>query len=581
VKRLILAVVCAATAAVPVLAQAQAQSQVKPGALASLIQAGNRKAALDMIRGGADVNDPQPDGTRPVHWAVYGADHELLQALLAKKAKVDVTNEFGSTPLGEAVKLADAAMVKMLLDAGAPADSANQDGETALMLAIKTGELPIVEMLVKSGANVNVVEKFHNQTPLMYAADAPKSAGEIVKLLLSKDASVKPRALYTDWPSQITSEPRAQYRAVGGLTALLYAARSGCYDCVEAMLGAGADVNTPTPEGVTPLMIALDNDHNDVAKLLLDRGANPHVWDWWGRTALYIAIDRKEAGGAGGGGGRGGPGGGARGGAAGAGGGGRGGGGRGGGVPITARPAGPRVSSLEIIDALLAANVDVNAEMNFHRPGRGGNSGRFADNQLSTGCTPLFRAAMSNDLELIRTLLAKGANPNINSMGFTPFLIAAGVTPGIRGGGVAAPNTEILDLMIEHGADVNAQVTGTTTYSMRISYNPQNSPTKEGYSALHAAAQAGKTDLVRYLLGKGANPELVEANGKKAIDLLPSGGGGRAVPAGTARAAGTPPAAGAAAGGGRAAGGRGGGAPVNQAAVAEIRDLLQSGAAKK
>ncbi|HEY1760348.1 MAG TPA: ankyrin repeat domain-containing protein [Bryobacteraceae bacterium] len=580
-KRLILAVVCAATAAVPVLAQAQAQSQVKPGALASLIQAGNRKAALDMIRGGADVNDPQPDGTRPVHWAVYGADHELLQALLAKKAKVDVTNEFGSTPLGEAVKLADAAMVKMLLDAGAPADSANQDGETALMLAIKTGELPIVEMLVKSGANVNVVEKFHNQTPLMYAADAPKSAGEIVKLLLSKDASVKPRALYTDWPSQITSEPRAQYRAVGGLTALLYAARSGCYDCVEAMLGAGADVNTPTPEGVTPLMIALDNDHNDVAKLLLDRGANPHVWDWWGRTALYIAIDRKEAGGAGGGGGRGGPGGGARGGAAGAGGGGRGGGGRGGGVPITARPAGPRVSSLEIIDALLAANVDVNAEMNFHRPGRGGNSGRFADNQLSTGCTPLFRAAMSNDLELIRTLLAKGANPNINSMGFTPFLIAAGVTPGIRGGGVAAPNTEILDLMIEHGADVNAQVTGTTTYSMRISYNPQNSPTKEGYSALHAAAQAGKTDLVRYLLGKGANPELVEANGKKAIDLLPSGGGGRAVPAGTARAAGTPPAAGAAAGGGRAAGGRGGGAPVNQAAVAEIRDLLQSGAAKK
>ena len=53
-------------------------------------------------------------------------------------------------------------------------------------------------------------------------------------------------------------------------------------------------MNLPTPEGVTPLMIALDNDHNDVAKLLLDRGANPNVWDWWGRTALYIVIDRKE-----------------------------------------------------------------------------------------------------------------------------------------------------------------------------------------------------------------------------------------------------------------------------------------------
>ena len=313
---------------------------------------------------------------------------------------------------------------------------------------------------------------------------------------------------------------------------MLYAARSGCYGCVEAILGAGADVNTPSPEGVTPLMIALDNDHNDVAKLLLDRGANPHLWDWWGRSALYIAIDRKESAGAGGG-GRGGAGaGGAR--AAAGGGGGRGGNGRGG-AGAAPRAAGPQVSSMDIINTLLAANVDINAELNFHRPGRGGNSGRFADNQLSTGCTPLFRAAMSNDAELIRILLAKGANPNINSMGFTPFLISAGVTPGIRGGGVATPNTEILDLMIEHGANVNAQVTGTTTYSMRISYNPQNSPTKEGYSALHAAAQAGKTDLVRYLLAKGVNPQLVEANGKKAIDLVVASGGaggrGRAVPA--------------------------------------------------
>ena len=63
---------------------------------------------------------------------------------------------------------------------------------------------------------------------------------------------------------------------------------------------------------------------------------------------------------------------------------------------------------MEIINALLAANVDINAELNLHRPSRGGNSGRFADNQLSTGCTPLFRAAMSNDIELIRVLSGQG-----------------------------------------------------------------------------------------------------------------------------------------------------------------------------
>ena len=102
----------------PLWAQAQKDS------LANLIQEGNRKAALAQIRAGADVNAAQPDGTRPIHWAVYRVDYELLDALIAKKAKVDVANEFGSTPLAEAAKLADARMVKTLLDAGARPDIA-------------------------------------------------------------------------------------------------------------------------------------------------------------------------------------------------------------------------------------------------------------------------------------------------------------------------------------------------------------------------------------------------------------------------------------------------------------------------
>ena len=215
-KPIILTVFCIA---------ATALAQTQQSSLASLIESGNRKAALEKIRASADVNEAQPDGTRPIHWAVYKVDYELLEALIVKKAKVNVTNEFGSAPLAEAVKLADARMVKMLLDAGAEPESPNQDGETALMLAIRTGELPVVEMLINAGAKVNTIEKFHNQTPLMYAAASARNAGEMVKLLLAKGADVKPRALYSDWDSQITSEPRAQYRPTGGLTALLYAAR--------------------------------------------------------------------------------------------------------------------------------------------------------------------------------------------------------------------------------------------------------------------------------------------------------------------------------------------------------------------
>jgi len=506
-----------------VVAPALAQSR---SSLADLIQAGDRKAALDRIRTGADVNEAQPDGTRPIHWAVYKVDYELIAALIAKKAAVDVVNEFGSTPLAEAVKLADLRMVKTLLGARAGVDRADENAQTPLMLAIKTGELPIVEMLVEAGANVNAVEQFQRQTPLMWAVTASKHAVEMTALLLSKGANVNARALYTDWPNQLSSEPRGQYRPVGGLTALLYAARDGCSGCVAALIGAGADVNVPTPEGVTPLMISLDNDHNDVAGLLLDRGANPHVADWWGRTALWIVVDRKAA---------------------------------------TARGPAPAGSHLAIINRLLTADVDVNAELNMHRPSRGGNSGRFADRQLGTGSTALYRAAEAGDMDVMRSLLAKGANPNINGMGFTPFLVAAGVTPAAGGGGNApnsgAPNIALLDLMIQHGADVNTQVTGTKSYSMRVSYNPP--PSKEGMSALHGAAQAGRTNLVRYLLEKGAAPDLVDANGRKPIDLVEV----RAAAPTTA---------------GRGAGGRGGAAEaVSPATADEIRALLRDAALKK
>src|SRR6267154_1734368 len=108
-------------------AAASVLAQSPKPSIASLIETGNRKAALERIRAGADVadvNEAQPDGTRPIHWAVYRVDYELLDALIAKKAKADVANELGSTPLAEAAKLADARIVKTLLDAGSGPEGA-------------------------------------------------------------------------------------------------------------------------------------------------------------------------------------------------------------------------------------------------------------------------------------------------------------------------------------------------------------------------------------------------------------------------------------------------------------------------
>ncbi len=643
-KRFILAIILTVAAAAPTLPQTQ------PGKLANAIQEGKRAAAFSMIQAGVDVNEAQPDGTRPIHWAVYRVDYDLAAALVAKKAKVDVANEFGYTPLAEAVKQGDARMVKLLMDAGSGTEAPNLDGQTALMVAIKNGDLAIFQMLINAGAKVNVVEKAQDQTPLMWAAAAPRNGAEMVKALIAKGAKVNERAKVTDWPSQITSEPRAQYHSYGGLTPLLYAARSGCYGCVEALVGAAADVNLPSaPEGITALMVALDNTNNGVAKYLMEHGANPNLWDVYGRTALYIAVDHAAGaaaaagggggggarGGAGGGGGRGGAGGpgapgaaaapggapalpaagaapaaaaaqGGRGGGGGQGGGGRGGagggqGGRGGGGRAGAgADAGPQVSSMEIINLLLAAGVDPNAQLNMRR--LLGQGGRFSDPLLSSGTTPLMRAMVNNNMEVAKLLLEKGADPNIYGMGLSPWLYAAGLTSQTyneaRGGG-GQVNTETLDLMLKHGADINAQVYGAASYSGRIARaltgDPVNTKSNEGMTALHVAVRSQNASLVKYLLDHGARVDIVDASERTPMDVL--NGKTALVPAVFADAEGVvprnapnpaaaaaPPAtpaappAGAGARGGGGGGGAGGRGAGNPAAVQEIRTLLQTAA---
>jgi ankyrin repeat protein len=545
----------------------QAALAQAPRDLPTAVQAGASKRALEMIRSGADVNQAQGDGSTPLLWAVNRQDYEVTQALLAKKANPNAVNEFGAMPLTEAARLNDDMLVKMLLDAGGKVDSANPDDETALMLAIKNGNLQMTETLVKAGANVNRIEKFHNQTPLIYAAAGGHIA--IVKLLLSKDADVRPRALYTDWPSQVTSEPRTQYRSVGGLNALMYAIRGGCYSCVDQLVAGGADVNFPTPEGITPLMLALDNEHNEIAKFLMDKGAYLDVWDWWGRTPLWIAVDRKAPpGGPVGGGFGGGFGGGGRGGGTGAGaagfGGARGGPGRGRGGAQTERDpnAPPPVSSMEIINRLLAAGVDVNPELNFHRP-NAPNRGRFADNQVSTRTTALFRAVQLNDVDVVEALLNKGADPNINTMGYTPFGLVAGNGPNGRGGGQTV-NPAIMDLLAKHGANVNAKINGTLSFSFHTGYGNQNDGvnSKEGTSALHEAARTGQLDLVKHLLDLGADPNVLDGDGLKPVDVI---GKGRTAAGASANGR----------GGGR---GRGPSGP-NEASLTEIRALLESASA--
>jgi ankyrin repeat protein len=134
-----------------------------------------------------------------------------------------------------------------------------------------------------------------------------------------------------------------------------------------------------------------------------------------------------------------------------------------------------------------------------------------------------------NNTDLARLLLEKGANPNIFAMGISPWLYAAGITTGTfnearGGGGGGNVNTELLDLMLKHGADVNAQVTGAASYSGRIARaltgDPQNTKSNEGMTALHVAVRSQNATFVRYLLDKGARTDIKDASGRTVFDVL-------------------------------------------------------------
>jgi ankyrin repeat protein len=497
----------AALGSLVLIAPASAQDLV-----ADVIESGDREAALALIAGGADVTAKQADDTTALHWAAYNGDVALADALLKAGADPNAVNAYGSTPLVEAVNIVNADLVTRLLEGGANPDSANGDGETALMTAIRADRPEIVKILLDRGADANAKEVWREQTALMWAAD--NGDAEIVRLLLDAgaDAAVNERAVWTDWERQVTSEPRAQYRATGGLTPLLYAARSGCVDCVAALLDAGADINLPNPDGVTPLMIAIDNGAHDAAKLLLDRGANPHVWDWWGRTALYIAAD--VSGDA------------------------KGGTGPVGGVGRSPERPLPdqQYTALDIARFLLEAGVDPNVQLTQKRPDRAG-SGRFSDDPLRTGATPLLKAAVVGDIDFAKLLLDHGALVDLpNVMGVTPLMGAAGMSVSMRevngghrsgGEGVQANAIAMIDLLLEHGADINAVVTDTSSWTARIG-RPSTMTDREGQTAIYAAATWGWNDVVRHLIERGARVDIVDAKGKTPADAARGTAGGGA-----------------------------------------------------
>ena len=251
--------------------------------------AGDAAAVTALLRQKTDVDAAQPDGTTALIWAAHRGDEAMVAQLLKAGADAGLANMYGASAMGEAATIGHAGIIKLLLKAGVDPGAANVEGQTPLMAVARTGHVDAARVLIEAGADVNAIETWGGQSALMWAA--AQSQADMVAYLVRHGADVNAKGAARIWQRRITAEPRPKDLNKGGFTALLYAARQGCIDCARHLVEGGADLNATDPDRVSPLILALLNFNFDLAHYLIEAGADVNQWDLYGRTPLYTAID--------------------------------------------------------------------------------------------------------------------------------------------------------------------------------------------------------------------------------------------------------------------------------------------------
>jgi ankyrin repeat protein len=254
-------------------------------------------AALhNLLAEGADPNASQPDGSTALHWAVHRADNDSVTALLTAGADVNTINRMGASALFIAARSGDANLIARLLEAGANPTLKLKLGETALMSAARTGAAEGIRLIVDAGADVNAKEQSRHQTALMWAAAQGHVAAASELLNAGADietrSKVRPMLMFIDGANGGAFD-QGVMENLGGYSPLLFAARNGNLEMARLLLNAGADINGEAGNGATPLVIATHSGHTSLAVMLLEEGADPDAIGA-GYNPLHAAILRGD-----------------------------------------------------------------------------------------------------------------------------------------------------------------------------------------------------------------------------------------------------------------------------------------------
>jgi len=398
-----------------------------------------------------DVNAPQPDGATALMWAVRANDTELVDLLLAAGANVKAANREAATALSQASENGNAAIIERLLRAGADVNATFlSTGETALMEAARAGRVEALKVLLDHGADVNAKEALRGTTALMWAASEGHPAA--IRILIERGANVGAQSKQGNAIAYGTAGPGAKIPAnlqTGGLTPLIFAVREGTFDSVKVLVDAKADVNQTSGDGSSPLLVAVLNGRYDIARYLIDQGANVRLANQKGWTPLYLAIKHRSN--------------------------------ETGTVPVPPNAD----QAMDFIKLILDLGAEVNTRLAYETEVHVASHVFWLKEE---GATPFFRAAYGGDAEVMKLLMAYGADPKIPTKDNTTALMAlagVGFTQGLSHHRSHQEDMDVLNLLLELGADVNAA-------------------NDQGMTPLMGAAQRGANEEIRVLVEHGA-----------------------------------------------------------------------------
>jgi ankyrin repeat protein len=430
---------------------------------------GDTAAVRTLLAANADVNAPQVDGATALHWAVHRDDVALAQLLIDAGADANVANRAGATPLFMAALYGDPAMIDTLLKGGADAARLGPNGETTVMFAARNGNPDVIKLLVSAGGDVNAREGIRATTALMWAAEQerPEAVKALVELGADVAAQSGPAGLPRNYLAlrvnvdQVSKDQERRRRAeAAGRTYEEQVA----WERAQGLRIASGAASLPRTEGApVPDEPAVGADQG--AGLAGDR-QRPVPYG----TAVRNDVDTNNqddteaviAGLVGGGSGE-----------------------------LTALSFAAREGNLASAKALIEGGADVNQITEY-------------------GWTPLLIATNNRNYRLGALLLKHGADPNIaNKGGWTPLYLATD-NRNIEGGDYPVPvpdmdDIEYIKLLLDHGADVNAQVKENTLtrtiFTMQWFFEP-------GATAFVRAAQSSDVTLMKLLLDHGADPRV-------------------------------------------------------------------------